>query len=70
MENITENEKRSLGQKLLEFQRIGLVSYGNFLNEQLDFASKSDSRNAYKKYVQNQIEMNAQKINDIDEKLK
>jgi hypothetical protein len=70
MENVTEKEKRTLGQKLLEFQRTGLVSYGKYLTEQLDFASKSKSRNAYKKYVLDQIEMNDRKITEIDEKLK
>ena len=70
MENVTEKEKRTLGQKFLEFQRIGLVSYGKYLTEQLDYASKSESRNAYKKYVQDQIEINNKKIADVDEKLK
>ena len=70
MENVTEIEKRTLGQKLLEFERTGLLSYGNYLTEQLEFASKSESRNAYKKYVQDQIEANDKKIAKIDEKLK
>lgn len=70
MENVTEIEKRTLGQKLLEFQRTGLVSYGKYLTEQLHYASKSESRKAYKKYVQDQIEMNNKKIADVDEKLK
>lgn len=70
MENVTENEKRTLGQKLLEFQRMGLVCYGKYLVEQFDFASKSELRNAYKKYIEDQIEMNDKKISEIDEKLK
>ena len=70
MENVTENEKRSLGEKLLTFQRSGLISYGQYLSDQLEFASKSESRNAYQKYVQKQIEMNIKKITEIDEKLK
>ncbi|MCB0409363.1 MAG: hypothetical protein KDD29_04040 [Flavobacteriales bacterium] len=69
MENITENEKRTLTQKLLEFQKTGLLSYGKYLTEQLEFASKSESRNAYKKYVEEQIIMNNQKIKEIDDKL-
>lgn len=69
MENITENEKRTLTQKLLEFQKTGLLSYGKYLTEQLEFASKSESRNAYKKYVEEQIVMNNQKIKEIDDKL-
>lgn len=70
MENVTEKEKRTLGQKLLEFQRPGLISYGKYLTEQLDYASKSESRNAYKKYIQDQIKINDKKVADIDEKLK
>jgi hypothetical protein len=70
MENVTENEKKSLGQKLLGFQRTGLVSYGKYLTEQLDYASKSELRNAYKRYVEDQIKMNDTKIVEIDEKLK
>ena len=69
MENITENEKKTLGQKLLDFQKSGLVSYGNYLNEQLEFASNSESRNAYKNYVLDQLELNNKKIQQIEEKL-
>lgn len=70
MENVTEKEKRTLGQKLLEFQKTGLLSYGKYLADQLEFASKSESRNAYKKYVEEQIAINNQKIKEIDDKLK
>jgi len=69
MENVSENEKRNLKQKLLMFQKTGLVSYGNYLTEQLEFATKSDSRSAYKKYIEDQIELNNTKIKEIDEKL-
>ena len=70
MGNVTENEKKSLGQKLLGFQKYGLISYGKYLTEQLDYSSKSESRNAYKKYIEEQIKMNDTKIDEIDEKLK
>ena len=69
MDNVTEAEKRTLGQKLLEFQRGGLVSYGKYLSDQLEYASKSDIRAAYKRYIENEIERNNRKIADIDEKL-
>jgi hypothetical protein len=69
MNGVTEKEKRTFGQKLLKFQRIGLVSYVKHLTEQLDFASKSESRNAYKKYVQDQIEVNEKKLSVIEEKI-
>jgi hypothetical protein len=70
MENVSENEKRNLKQKFFEFQKWGLESYGKYLAEQLEYASKSDLRNAYKKYIEKEIEMNILKINEIDEKLK
>lgn len=70
MENVSENEKKTIKQKLLEFQKSGLVSYGKYLTEQHEFASKTDSRKAYKKYIEEQIEMNIGKIKEIDEKLK
>jgi hypothetical protein len=70
MENVTENEKRTLSQKLLVFQRTGLESYGKYLTEQLEYASASKTRASYKKYIENQLEMNHEKISDIDEKLK
>lgn len=70
MENVSVSEKQTLKQKLFEFQKSGLVSYGKYLTEQLEFASKSDSRKAYKKYIEDQIEMNNRRIQKIDEKLK
>lgn len=70
MENVTENEKKTLMQKLLEFQKSGLLSYGKYLTRQYEYASKSDSKSAYKKYIKEQIEMNNRNIDDIDEKLK
>ncbi len=70
MENLFESEKRSLAQKLLEFQRGGLVSYGKYLADQLEYAKNSKTRNAYKKYILEQIEKNKTKVEEIDEKLK
>jgi len=69
MDNVTENEKWTLSKKLLEFQKSGLISYRMYLSEQLEFASNSQSRSAYKKYVLNQLELNNKKIEEIDAKL-
>lgn len=69
MENVSEIEKKTLRQRLLEFQKAGLISYGKYLAEQQEFASKSESRKAYEKYVQDQIEMNNMKIKDLEEQL-
>lgn len=69
MENVSETEKSNLKQKLLEFQKKGLESYGEYLAEQLEYATKSDARKAYKKYVEDQIELNMKRINEIEGKL-
>ena len=69
MDNVTDYEKRNLLHKMLEFQKIGLVSYGKYLNAQLELASKSTMSDAYKKYVEDQLQLNNQKINELDQKL-
>lgn len=70
MESVTEKEKHTLNQKLLEFQQKGLLAYNNYLEDQLAFASKSKIRSAYKKYIEDQIAMNLRKIVEIEVKLK
>ena len=69
MEDITEKEKSTLALKLLSFQKSGLESYGKYLNDQLEYATKSDNRKAYKKYIESQISMNIEKIKNIEEKI-
>jgi len=63
MENVTENEKKNLSEKLKEFQKKGLEAYGKYLDDQLVYAAKPDTRKAYKKYVEDQIKMNTDKLN-------
>lgn len=69
MGKVTENEKKSLKIKFLEFQKKGLLSYGKYLNDQQESASKSDSKDAYKKYIKEQIESNNRRIKEIDDKI-
>lgn len=69
MEDVSEEEKKNLAQKLLGFQKQGLIAYGNYLQDQLVFASKSSIRNQYKKYIEDQIAMNLGKIMNIDSRL-
>ena len=69
MEKIAASEKKKLSQKLLEFQKTGLASYGKYLAKQYESAAKSTSKNAYKHYIENQIELNKEKIDKIDKKL-
>jgi hypothetical protein len=70
MQEVTKSEKRTLGQKLLEFQKSGLESYGKYLEEQLAQASNSEFKNAYKNYIQEQMGINTKNIAEIEEKLK
>jgi len=67
MKEVTEEEKKTITQKLKSFQLQGLISYGKYLTDQLEYASKSDIRKAYKKYIENQIEMNNEKITRLSE---
>jgi hypothetical protein len=53
----------------LSFKKSGLMPYRKYLTEQHEFASKSDSRNAYKKYIEEQIELSKRKFKEIDENL-
>jgi uncharacterized membrane protein YgaE (UPF0421/DUF939 family) len=69
MSKVTPTEKKKFSKKLLEFQKKGLQQYGKYLNDQLKFASKSDIRKHYKKYIEDQIEQNNKKIKTIAGKL-
>ena len=69
MEDITEQEKSNLRIKLLEFEKKGLESYEKYLQDQLEHASKRENRASYKKYIENQIVMNKEKIQRIENKL-
>jgi hypothetical protein len=69
MDNISEKEKSKFRIKLLEFEKQGLESYGKYLEDQLEFASKSTIRESYKKYIENQIVLNTEKIQKIEGKL-
>ncbi|MDG1477828.1 MAG: hypothetical protein P8Q14_11825 [Vicingaceae bacterium] len=65
MEEVTEQEKKTIAQKFKDFQLQGLISYGKYLTDQLEYASKSDIRKAYKKYIEDQIVMNNEKIEKL-----
>lgn len=69
MSDISKEEKKKLSQKLREFRKQGLLSYGKYLEEQLEFASREKSRKKYKKYIEDQIVANQKKISKIDAKL-
>jgi hypothetical protein len=63
------NTRKGLKQKFLEFQKKGLVQYGKYLDKQLFYASKKEIRKHYKKYIEEQLALNARKIKAIDAKL-
>jgi uncharacterized membrane protein YgaE (UPF0421/DUF939 family) len=69
MSKVTSTEKKKFSKKLLEFQKKGLQQYGKYLNDQLKFASRSDIRKHYKKYIEDQIAQNIKKIKTIEGKL-
>lgn len=70
MSNITKEEKKTLKNKFREYEKQGLLAYGKYLQEQLVYASKSDIRAAYKKYIEKQILRNNEKIEHLNTKLK
>jgi hypothetical protein len=62
-------DKKKFTRKLLEFQKKGLLQYGKYLTDQLKFASRTELRKHYKKYVEDQLALNERKIKKIDIKL-
>lgn len=68
MENVTDQEKKNLSQKLREFQLAGLISYAKYLQSQLD-QSQSDLKKHYRKYIENEIVRNNSKIKEIAAKV-
>jgi hypothetical protein len=69
MTKVTADHKKKVSQKLLEFQKKGLLQYGKYLENQLKFASKAEIRKLYKKYIEDQIILNDKRIKSIDSKL-
>ncbi|MHB8258728.1 MAG: hypothetical protein ACYDCN_00210 [Bacteroidia bacterium] len=68
-DKVTPEHKETFFQKLCECQIIGLKQYGKYLDQQLIFASKSEIRKAYKKYIEDQIILNNKRIANITAKL-
>ncbi len=70
MSDIPREEKKSVKNKLREFEKQGLLSYRNYLDERLIFASQSESRASYKKYIEKQLKRTNEKIERIENKLR
>jgi hypothetical protein len=62
-------DKKKFTKKLREFQKKGLLQYGKYLDNQLKIASKKDSWKHYKKYIEDQIELNNRKVKKIEASL-
>jgi len=59
MKKVTQKQKNKLAIKLNKYKRKGLMSYSNYLKEQLKGAK---SKSAYKKYLKAQLKSNKMKI--------
>lgn len=70
MEEVSENEKRGLKHKLLEFQKTGLLSYGRYLDNELENSKDKTNRRAYTRYIEQEIDRNKKKLEEIEETLR
>jgi hypothetical protein len=50
-------------------RKAGLLSYRNYLFAQLEFAGKSKIRSLYKKYVQDQLQLNERQLKTVESKM-
>ena len=69
MGKISKEEKRSIGQKLLEFRKDGLESYAKYLADELEKSEGKEIRKAYTKYIKKEIAGTAKKIAKLEAKL-
>jgi hypothetical protein len=64
------NFKKTLSQKFNHFQKNGLEKYSKYLDQQLKIANKSESKVAYKIYIEKEIASTSKKLKSLEEKLK
>ena len=69
MEHITTQEQKGLYHKLLEFELKGLSLYGKYLEDQLEQTPNTNLKKYYKQYLNDQVELNNQKVSNIELKL-
>ena len=65
---MNSSEKNSVKRKLQEFKKMGLESYGKYLDKELANAN-SDIKKAYKAYIEKEIARNNLKLKKINTKL-
>jgi len=69
MSKLSKDEKSTLGQKLREFKKDGLISYAKYLADQLEQSEGKEIRKAYTKYIKKEIKSTAKKIAKLEAKL-
>lgn len=69
MDDLTPREKWSLTVKLLEFKKMGLVSYGKYLDKELEHSAPMANRRKYTEYIEKEISRNEKKLKKIEAKL-
>ncbi len=69
MANITKEEKKGIKYKLLEFRRNGLVSYAQYLANELEASEGKEIKKAYTKYIKKEIVSTAKKIAKVESKM-
>ena len=66
----SSNFKKTLSQKFYQFQKNGLEKYSKYLDQQLKIAAKSETKAAYKAYIEKEIVTTNKKLKSLEEKLK
>jgi hypothetical protein len=69
MDSVSDKDKKKFSHKLLTFQKMGLESYGDYLEDQREMSEKTDHKKEYLQYIEDQIQANKAKIDKINEKL-
>lgn len=64
-----QEEIGKVKRKFLEFKKIGLESYQDYLKEQLKNSEGNEMKGSYVAYLKNQMEDTDEKIAAIDSKL-
>lgn len=67
MEN--QEEIGQVKRKFLEFKKIGLESYNQYLHDQLKNSEGNKHKGSYTAYLKDQIEETNRKIQDLDDRL-
>jgi hypothetical protein len=64
-----KEEKKHFAQKLLEFKKQGLISYGKYLDKEHNNSIDKPIKASYLEYIQKEIKSCQKRIDKIDVKL-